>query len=222
MIKKWGSAVFSFCLCAWLLFSLQPAEAAVHPGASVAVVSVGFYGQNDVETRKLLAEKATEFVGERMFKDSKLTVKNLEEYLPELQAQGIDTEGNIDADAAEKIGKLLNVDYVVYGNILSLSVDQDSTGVVLIETDSQIANAEIMLKMVDTQTDAIVATGRGRGSSRQTSGSVVLPVGSSAVGYQWGTDRFSSKTVDQAIINASEDSVQKLLEKINMQKPKKL
>ena len=79
MIKKWGSAVFSFCLCAWLLFSLQPAEAAVHPGASVAVVSVGFYGQNDVETRKLLAEKATEFVGERMFKDSKLTVEDLED-----------------------------------------------------------------------------------------------------------------------------------------------
>jgi curli biogenesis system outer membrane secretion channel CsgG len=217
MIRKWGCAVLSLCLCAWLLLSVQTAEA-VRPGASVAVVAVGFYGQNDVATRKVLAGKATEFVGERMFKDSKFKVRNMEEYLPMLKAQGIDVEGNIDGLDIEKIGKLLDVDYVVYGNILSLSRNTDSTGAIFVETDSQIANTEIMLKMADARTGSVVSTGRGRGSSRQMTGSVVLPMNTTVGMYQWGNYELSQETVDQAVINAAENSVQTLLQKVNMQK----
>lgn len=218
MSKKLGLAIVSFCLCIGMLLALHPAEAAVRLGASVAIVSVGFYGQNDVETRKILAGKATEFVGEYMFKGSKLKVKDMEEALPELKANGVDTEGNITQDDAAKIGKLLNADYVIYGNIMSLSITHDSTGVVVVETESVIANTDMMLKMVDTHTGSIVSTGRGKGSSRQTSGSVIVPTNTTVGMYQWGSDQLSQEIVDRAVIESSEHAVQELLKKINMQK----
>lgn len=227
MIKKWGVALGSIFLCIWMLCSAVPAEAGIRPGSSIAVIPIGFRGTDNTDTRQLLAEKASEFIGECMFKQSKFAIKTLEESQAALDAQGIDTEGDINGDDIEKIGKLLQVDYVVYGNISSFSHHSESTGVIVVETDSQVVDASIVLKIADTHTGTIVSAGRGKGSSRTTSGSVVVPlplfgVGSSSVpAYSWDSYELTGETVDTAIFRASVDSVQKLLEPIHMLKKMK-
>lgn len=81
--------------------------------------------------------------------------------------------GLTDPTTAIKAGKILNVEYVVYGVVSNFGVRAEATDVILYQNKKQIAECQVDVRMINTETGEIHYADNGRGmATRQTSGTL--------------------------------------------------
>lgn len=169
----------------------------------VAVMDLGVYASNlDLEGA---GKTAGEYVAYYLIDDERLTVAERDLMQEKIKAEGLNTEGIIDPEAAQRIAALLGADYLVYGNITDVSVSDTGTtvqgvGGVTIGT----TKAHIVLRMMDVATGDIVMAAKGEGKSKTSYVAVsskrvgIITIGSYTVTYD---------SVHNAIQKAAADAV---------------
>ena len=148
-------------ICAVILLTFAPAEAAtIEKGASVAVMDLGVHqGTSDPDINLLNAEKASsEYVIQRLAATNKFEVKDRTLIFEVLQK--FNMLGLIDPDTAKKIGEMLGVRYIVYGNVIDVSV---AVGKALVTVNT--VKAHMVIRIMDVETGNILMAAKGEGKS---------------------------------------------------------
>ena len=148
-------------ICAMILLTFASADAApIDKGAAVAVTNLGVHkGTSDPDVNLLNAQAASsEYVIQRLVMTNNFTVKDrtlLHEALQKLNVLGL-----IAPDTAKKLGEILGVRYIIYGNVTDVSVAVEKA---LVNVNT--VKAHIVLRIMDVDTGKILTAARGEGSS---------------------------------------------------------
>ena len=139
-------------ICLAISLTVTSSEAAlIEKNASVAVMDLGVHkGTSDPDINLLNAEKASsEYVIQRLAATNNFEVKDRTLILNALQK--LNMLGLIDPDTAKKIGEILGIRYIVYGNVIDVSVAVGKAGVVV-----NTVKAHIVIRIMDIDTGKIL------------------------------------------------------------------
>lgn len=134
--------------------------------------------------------------------------------LPRLSSDGIVCAGLIDPDSAKRIGELLHVRYIIYGNVAGVTLSESSAAI----ADSHMVRAHLVARVMDVETGDIVMMVKGNGSSR--SNFVTIPLHASQT-IKIGTESVTMDSVHNAIAKAADDAAEKIAVKCGIPPSKK-
>lgn len=178
--------------------------ALIDAGASVAVMDLGVHkGTNDPDINLLNAEgAASEYIIQRLFETNKFDVKDRTLVLDALQK--FNMVGLIDPDTAQKIGEILGVRYIVYGNVIDCVVDVDKS-LVTVNT----VKAHLVIRIMEVETGNILMAAKGAGESASAF------VGDSEKNFiVIGTTKVSQTAVHNALQKAAFQATDILVERL--------
>ena len=189
-------------ICAVILFTAHVSAATIERGAPVAVTDLGVHsGTSEPDVNLLNAEAATsEYVIARLVATNNFDVKDRSLVYETLK--NFNMLGLIDPDSAKKIGAILNLRYLVYGNVtdVSVAVEKDLVNVTTVK-------AHVVLRLMDVNTGKIFTAARGEGQSA-----------SSLVGdenfFYIGTTKVTQTAVHNALQKAAFQAVDILNERL--------
>ena len=131
-------------------------------------------------------------------------------YLEQLMNENVTTVGIIDQESAKKIGRIMNVRYIIYGNVTELGNDTNENGISGVGFDLHNVKAKVTLRMLDVQTGDILIAVSGEGKSESSN---VKVKANEDYGLQIGTSRVSSISAYNAIQKAAANVVGKFRKK---------
>ena len=150
-----------------LSFLSVEATALIEKGAAVAVMDFGTHqGTSDPDFNLIKAEQATsEYVIDRLVKNNYFNVIDKDTALDKLRAENLNITGLIDPDTAKRIGEILNVNYIVYGNVTNVGLDENVEAMVRVKT----VKAHIVIRIMDVRNGRILMAAEGTGKSKSSS-----------------------------------------------------
>lgn len=188
-----------------ILLIFTPVEALlIEKGSSIAVMDLGVHkGTSDPDVNLLNAEKASsEYVIQRLAATNNFNVKDRSLILNVLQK--FNMLGLIDPDTAKKIGEILGIRYIVYGNVIDVSVATEKVGVVV-----NTVKAHIVIRIMDIDTGKILMAAKGEGQSASAF------LGDSEKNFFFiGTTKVSQTAVHNALQKAAFQAVDILNERL--------
>ena len=128
------------------------------------------------------------------------------------RAANLNTTGLIDPDTAKKIGELLGVDYLIYGNVndVTLSETGAMTEGVGLDLSTITVKAHVIIRVMKIETGQIIGMSKGEGSSK---GSFVKIKGGEILTVSVGRTKVTQDSVLNALQKAAFDSIDKLIKK---------
>ena len=197
-----------------LIMIFAPVEAVEQVNRpAVAVMDFGSHVQT--ATDEIVLENsdktATDYIIEALVESGKYDVVDKDLLAEKLAQENLNTKGIVDPDTAKRIGEILGVRYIIYGNVND--VTGSSTGVQIYNngTDVYTVKAHIIARMMDVTTGDIVMAAKGEGKSKSS----LTKVGADSIGYiTVGTARISQVSVHNSIKKAAYAMVDKLTERL--------
>lgn len=116
---------------------------------------------------------------------------------------GLNLVGVINPETAKKIGERLNVRYIIYGNVASVTIDDRET-IVNVHT----VHARLTARIMDVETGKILMMAKGEGKSDSTS------LGNENNLIAIGNVKVSQESVHNALMKASFQAVDTLVERL--------
>ena len=142
-----------------LIMIFAPVEAVEQVNRpAVAVMDFGSHVQT--ATDEIVLENsdktATDYIIEALVESGKYDVVDKDLLAEKLAQENLNTKGIVDPDTAKRIGEILGVRYIIYGNVND--VTGSSTGVQIYNngTDVYTVKAHIIARMMDVTTGDIV------------------------------------------------------------------
>ena len=192
-----------FLILILLLLTSVPTEAApmIDKHARVAVMDFEPHeGTSDYSFDLLNAEKASnDYVIERLFDNGYFQI--VDKDLMHEKLGDLNTNGIIDAATAKKIGKILDVEYIIYGNVISIVAENSLT------------EAYLSVRIMDVSNGRILMASKGRGKSRSSSGVDLLI-------FRIGTMEATQQSVHNALQKATYQATDILIDRLFNQKHK--
>lgn len=176
----------------------------IERGASVAVMDMGVHqGTSDPDVNLLNAETASsEYIITRLVETKNFDVKDRTLILQALQK--LNMLGLIDPDTAKKIGEILGIRYIVYGNVIDVSVAIEKVGVVV-----NTVKAHIVIRIMEVDTGKILMASKGEGKSASAF------IGDSEKNFFFiGTTKVSQTAVHNALKKAAFQAVDVLNQRL--------
>lgn len=200
------------CLLICLLLMMNvPCALAKEP---VPVAVMDFALPQGISSTELAVDGSYTGVGDFIIKelltDKQFNLVDKALYSVQLADENVKTVGIIDQESAKKIGKIMNVRYIIYGNVTELGNDTNENGIIGIGVDLHNVKAKVTLRMLDVQTGEILIAVSGEGKSESSSVKVGV---NEDYGLQIGTSRVSSISAYNAIQKAAVNVVGKFREK---------
>lgn len=133
---------------------------------------------------------SSEYIILQLLKNGKYEVIDKDTAMSTIRAEKLNTTGLIDPDTAKKVGKLLGVRHILYGNVSNVSTSNNGVGLdafaLNIGVDVCTVKAHIIARVMDVETGEIVMMLKGDGESKSSYtkagvNSVVLTIGTSKV-----------------------------------------
>lgn len=142
------------------MFASVEAAALIEINSTVAVMDFEPHeGTSSTNVELMNAEKtSSEYVIQRLISTNKFAVIDKDTKFEELK--DIDTLGLISPEDAKKIGEILGVKYIIYGNVTDVSVATDK---MLVNVNR--VRAHLMIRLMEIETGKIVMAARGQGDS---------------------------------------------------------
>lgn len=199
-----------------MLLNLSGGEAAVlaaYERPTVAVMDFGKHiGAASTDIVLDNTEKtSSDYIIEALVENGRYDVVDKDLLAEKLAEQSLNTTGIIDPDTARRIGEILGVRYIIYGNLND--VTGSSTGVDIYYAGANVhtVKAHIIARMMDVNTGDIVMAAKGEGSSKSS----IVKAGEAKVGYiTIGTAQISQISVHNSIKKAAYAMVDKLTERL--------
>ena len=113
----------------------------------------------------------------------------------------LNINGIIDAATAKEIGKILDVEYIIYGNVISIVAENSLT------------EAYLSVRIMDVSNGRILMASKGRGKSRSSSGVDLLI-------FRIGTIEATQQSVHNALQKATYQATDILIDRLFNQKHK--
>lgn len=190
-------------------------SAAIVETSNIAIMDLGTHeGAVPFEINVFNAGKASsEYLIQRLFEVGKFNVMDRTLVEDKIRESSLNTTGLIDPDTAKKIGDILGVDYLVYGNVndVTLSETGGSTGGVGLDISKITVKAHIIVRVMEIETGKIIGAAKGEGKSR---GSFVRIKGSPVVVLEIGRTKVTQDSVHNALQQAAFQTVDKLIKQL--------
>ncbi len=182
-------------------FTLPPKETAVavmdfgtRPGATTSEINI----HNAEYT-------SSEYVINQLVKRQYFIVKDKDMVMNQLKANNLKTTGLIDPETAKRIGDMLGVRYIIYGNVVNVSVSDTGTEI-LTNIGGGVnvctVKAHMLGRMMDVETGDILMAVRGDGKSK-----------SSFVKLRAGNDLINTHVITVGTKKVTMDSVHNAIQK---------
>lgn len=195
---------FILILASLLIIFSSSSAVQIEKGASVGVMDLGVHkGTSDPDVNLLRAEGASsEYVIQRLVETKNFEVKDRTLILNVLEK--FNMLGLIDPNTAKKIGEILGVRYIVYGNVVDVVVEVEKA-LMTVNT----VKAHIVIRIMDIETGNILMAAKGEGQS--ASGFI----GDSEKNFFFiGTTKVSQTAVHNALQKAAFQAVDILNERL--------
>lgn len=175
---------------------------------AVAVMDFGIY-QGTAECAMTVdnGEAASAYIINRLLETKQFDVVDRILIEENIANENIDISGVIDADSGRRIGELLGVPYIIYGNIVDICLDSVGGEVSGIGLDNNTIISHITLRLMDAKTGNILAVVKGKGES---SAAYVKARVTSRDTIKLGNVQVSMDAVHNAVKKAAFDAVDKL------------
>ena len=182
--------------------------------APVSIAVMDFALPQGISSADLVSDGSYTGVGDFIIKDLLLDERfylvDKALYLEQLMNENVTTVGIIDQESAKKIGRIMNVRYIIYGNVTELGNDTNENGISGVGFDLHNVKAKVTLRMLDVQTGDILIAVSGEGKSESSN---VKVKANEDYGLQIGTSRVSSISAYNAIQKAAANVVGKFRKK---------
>ena len=193
------------------LWTLEAAELMDKP--TVAVMDFGRHvgATTDDIVFENTDKTSSDYIIEALVESGKYDVVDKDLLAEKLMQENLNTKGIIDPDTARRIGEILVVRYIIYGNVND--VTGSSTGVQIYDNGADVytVKAHIIARMMDVTTGDIVMAAKGEGKSKSS----LAKVGTDSLGYiTVGTARISQVSVHNSIKKAAYAMVDKLTDRL--------
>lgn len=184
-----------------ILLTCNVANAAViGKNAKVAVMDLGTHEKTTNTNLNLmnLEKSASEYIIQRLVTKTRLKVMDKEIVREKLK--DLDTESLILPDDAKKIGEILGVKYIIYGNVTDFWVEVENT-------TSTIVKTQIVIRLMDVETGRILMAAKGNGEDSSTYGTILFII--------WiGEFQVSEHEVQKALQKAAFKATDVLIERL--------
>ena len=178
---------------------------------SVAVMDFGIYQGTAADTMTVEdGESASAYIIARLVETKKFDVVDKMVIEENIANEKLSVSGIIDADSAKRIGELLGVQYIIYGNVIDVGLDSVGGSYSGIGLDNNTIISHINLRLMDTRTGQILAVVKGQGKS---SAAYVKAKVTRNVSINLGNVQVSMDAVHNAVKKAAFDAVDKLVKK---------
>lgn len=208
----------------FLICAVGHAAQKVPAHANVVVMDIGEYGNLKAQGFNATAS-VTDYVMAALAKESEFQLYSCDpEVVRDMLAEsGMKDAGLSSLQAAAEIGSLFHADYIVYGKIHDLGLSEGDTSVPFYNNERYMVTANIVLRMVNARTGAIVMAAKGKGEAASSSNTMDY-VNIAALALQdpdlfrvngtlsTGGTRASSDDVKTALQAASTDAVVQLMD----------
>lgn len=190
-------------------------SAAIVETSNIAIMDLGTHeGAVPFEINVFNAGKASsEYLIQRLFEVGKFNVMDRTLVEDKIRESSLNTTGLIDPDTAKKIGDILGVDYLVYGNVndVTLSETGGSTDGVGLDISKITVKAHIIVRVMEIETGKIIGAAKGEGKSR---GSFIRIKGSPVAVLEIGRTKVTQDSVHNALQQAAFQTVDKLIKQL--------
>lgn len=202
------SAVAAF-LIVFTMFSSVFA-ATIEQGAKVAVMDFGTHPHAvTIDINILNAGKAAhEYILQRLFESQKMDIMDRTMFEAQLAAENLNTTGLIYHDTAQKIGKILGVDYIIYGNVNDVTLSEIGTQIGIGGVTVCTVKSHIIARVMNVETGEIISAAKGEGKSKS---SFVKVQGGEVLTVEVGKTKVTQDSVHNAIQKAAFETVDVLI-----------
>ena len=178
---------------------------------ALAVMDFGIYQGTVAEAMTVDdGESASAYIIARLVETKKFDVMDKMVIEENIANEKLAVSGVIDADSAKRIGELLGVQYIIYGNVIDVGLDSVGGSYSGIGLDNNTVISHINLRLMDTRTGQILAVVKGQGKS---SAAYVKAKVTRNVSINLGNVQVSMDAVHNAVKKAAFDAVDKLVAK---------
>ena len=153
-----------------LMMLLSTACHAIALNDSVAVMDFGTHpGAVPIDINVMNAgAAASEYVTAQLIKSGKLDVVDRTLVEETIQSEGLKTVGLVDPDSARRIGELLNVRYIIYGNVNDVTLSNVGATVLSSGVTVCTVQAHLILRLMDVTSGDIIGASKGEGKSKSS------------------------------------------------------
>ena len=197
----------------FIIFFLTVASvqaAAIPEGAKVAVMDFGTHPHAVTIDINILnaGQAAHEYILQRLFESHKMDIMDKDLFAAQLAEQKLNTTGLIYHDTAQKIGKILGVDYIIYGNVNDVTLSEIGTQVGIGGVTICTVKSHIIARIMNVETGEIVSAAKGEGKSKS---SFVKVSGGEVLTVEVGTTKVTQDSVHNALQQAAFQTVDVLI-----------
>ena len=141
------------------------------------------------------------------------TLNVIDRFLVEekIKAARLNTEGLIDPDTALKLGKILGVKYIIYGNVNDVTLSDVGTQIGIGGVTICTVKSHIIVRMMNVETGEIISAAKGEGKSQS---SFVKIQGGEVAVIEVGRTKVTQDSVHNAIQKAAFQAVDILIERL--------
>ncbi len=187
--------------------------ALIEEGAKVAVMDFGTHPYAvTIDINILNAGKAAhEYILQRLFESQKMDIMDKDLFEAQIAEQNLNTTGLIHHDTAQKIGKILGVDYIIYGNVNDVTLSEIDAGVGIGGVTVCTVKSHIIARIMNVETGEIISAAKGEGKSKS---SFVKVQGGEVLTVEVGNNKVTQDSVHNALQKAAFQTVDVLIERI--------
>lgn len=161
------------------------------PGATTSEINI----QNAEYT-------SSEYIILQLLKNGKVDVIDKDTIMGTLKSEGLQTTGVIDPDTAKRIGHILGVRHIIYGNVTNVSTSENGGGINMFDATLGVnvctVKAHIIARVMDVETGDVVMMLKGDGESKSS----YTQVGSHGIILTIGTKKVTMDSVHNSIKKA--------------------
>lgn len=178
---------------------------------AVAVMDFGIYQGTAADAMTVDdGDPASAYIVARLVESKKFDVVDKMVIEENLVNEKFAASGIIDVDSAKRIGELLGVPYIIYGNVVDVGLDSTGGSYSGIGLDNNTIISHINLRLMDARTGRILAVVKGKGES---SAAYVKAKVAHDSAIKLGNVQVSMDAVHNAVKKAAFDAVDKLVAK---------
>lgn len=164
---KKGILLIVFVLC---IFSCTVFAEKIEKNAIVAVMDFGIHPVAATANTSLINAGMTssEYIILKLIQDGKFTVMDKDSVREKLDNANLKIVGIIDPDSARKLAEILNIKYLIYGNVNDVTISD--TGVESLGSGVTVhtVKAHIIARIMDIESGMIIAAAKGEGKSKSS------------------------------------------------------
>ena len=156
-------SIFATILCFAIFANI--AQAAEKP--RVVVMDLGARHSSEISSENIGA-MASDYLLEALWSTNRFAVMDWENAEEEIITSKLPTSGLIPPSAAREIAKLLNADYIIYGNISSVDSKDLVFEIAGNGGNFRSIKSALIVRMMDVKTGEILVVAKGKGASKSS------------------------------------------------------